>query len=112
MLHARNLIEFFYFSSNSNYSRAKDFFNHELINFSNLKDYKKRYKQICEQITHLSYKRIIDSRKEKEWNLSEIIVSLFKEANVFIDNLNDIYRTEKLLILNKNIKRSLNINNS
>jgi hypothetical protein len=110
ILHARNLIEFYYEKSNSKKERiheddawAVDFFKEKELWLNirpDIKDWKRKFeKRAAKELAHLTYSRLEISPENKIWNIFEIANPIKEISILFIDNIDEILKTQKILSL-------------
>jgi len=102
LLHARNLVEFFY-TKHKKYStdvRALDFFENKgswIGSRPNLTGSLTKIRERAgKELAHLTYKRISGTPPEKDWSTGETVEDLVKVINIFLDRLPPKYIGERL----------------
>ncbi len=106
LLHARNLLEFFYDKNDCKKDIAH--VNHFLksgIKWKKIQTksnswYKSLNKKINIYLSHMNYNRKIDI-KEKEWNLLELKKDFNNIIKVFLKNIDDKYLTGNIVCLKR-----------
>lgn len=102
LLHARNLLEFFYQPHNKNEkcSYAGHFFNNEddwgKICPNKTETIKQLEKRVHNEVTHLGYDRISGTPPEKSWDNQQLLKDFMAIIKIFIENTNDKYISEEL----------------
>jgi|WetSurMetagenome_2_1015567.scaffolds.fasta_scaffold93918_2 hypothetical protein len=106
IFHARNLIDFYY-EKNKKGERyhkddawAIDYFDDEELWYENrpdISDWKDEFlKRAGKQIAHLTYSRLEINPENKEWNIYEIEKPLKRITILFIEKINNEFRTKKI----------------
>jgi hypothetical protein len=88
--HLRNLIEFFFFAEDSDYVRAKHFFDHPAAwSPKKTPEMNKLHGRASNEVSHLTTRRISGNPPEKDWHITQILGEIETVARDFAAKASD-----------------------
>ncbi len=101
LLHARSLLEFFYYPPTKPERPCAQHFLKEGIVWKDIvplktANIKKLEKQVNEDMSHLSYSRIAKQDEDRRWDILSLFKDLFKIIKVFLSGVKEDYLNDTL----------------
>jgi hypothetical protein len=88
--HLRNLIEFFFFAEDSDYVRARHFFDDPAAwSPKKTPELNKLHGRASNEVSHLTTRRISGNPPEKDWHITQILAEVETVARDFAANASD-----------------------
>lgn len=105
LLHARNLLEFFYYKGDEDKYAKPDFYARSWETPEKTPQISILEKRVNSEITHLGLSRLDVTVEEKPWELAKLVNELLQISEQFLDKLEPEYYNELLKILRSEIKK-------